>query len=66
MDSNDSRQIRSEWDANEVRQAGHRRNDPEEPWYWTRIGNVEGLGDWQDAGDDIRRRQRMAEAMYEC
>ena len=43
-----------------------RRDDPEEPWYWTRIGNVEGLGDWQDAGDDIRRRERMAEAMYEC
>ena len=66
MDSNDSRQIRSEWDANEVRQVGHRRNDPEEPWYWTRIGNVEGLGDWQDAGEDSRGRERMAEAMYEC
>ena len=44
----------------------HRRDEFEEPWYWTRLGNVEGLGDWEDVGDDIRRRERMAEAMYEC
>ena len=48
------------------REDSHRRDEFEEPWYWTRTGNAEGLGDWEDAGDDQRRRERMAQAMYEC
>ena len=42
------------------------RNDFEEPWYWFIPGVPPGLGVNEDTGDDVRRRERMAEAMYEC
>ena len=43
----------------------HRRNDPDSPWYEVSFDFPEDVGDNEDTGDDIRRRERMAEAMYE-
>ena len=43
-----------------------RRDDFEEPWYWSSDEFREASGDYEEPGDDIRRRERMAEAMYEC
>ena len=65
MDSQDSRLIPAgfydfDW------QRFHRRNDPESPWYDPSLDIPEDLGTNQDTGDDVRRRERMAEAMYEC
>ena len=42
-----------------------RRDDFEEPWYWSLDAVSEDLGDYEESGDDIRRRERMAEAIYE-
>ena len=42
------------------------RDDFEEPWYWFSTGIPPGAGVNEDTGDDVRRRERMAEAMYEC
>ena len=42
------------------------RDDFEEPWYWLSPKVLEDLGTNEDTGDDVRRRERMAEAMYEC
>ena len=44
----------------------HRRNDPCSPWYDASLDILEDLGTNQDTGDDVGRRERMAEAMYEC
>ena len=44
----------------------HRRNDPESAWYDASLDIPEDLGTNQDTGDDVGRRERMAEAMYEC
>ena len=41
------------------------RDDFEEPWYWFSSGVPPGSGVNEDTGDDVRRRERMAEAMYE-
>ena len=42
------------------------RDDFEEPWYWSSDEFREASGDYEEPWDDIRRRERMAEAMYEC
>ena len=48
------------------REDSDRRDEFEEPWHWTSTPDVEDLGDWEDVGYDIRRAERMVEAMYEC
>ena len=42
------------------------RDDFEEPWNWSFPTVLEDLGDYEEPWDDQRRRERMAEAMYEC
>ena len=42
------------------------RDDFEEPWYWSGFAISEDIGANEDTGDDVRRRERMAEACYEC
>ena len=42
------------------------RDDFEEPWYWSSTTVPEDLGDYQESGDDVRRRERVAQAIYEC
>ena len=42
------------------------RDDFEAPWYWSSSGIPPSFGVNEDTGDDVRRRERMAEAMYEC
>ena len=42
------------------------RDDFEEPWYWAFPTVLEDTRADEDSGDDVRRRERMAEAMYEC
>ena len=65
MDPNESRQF-SESDYYDFWENEDRRNDFEEPWYWAIDEVSEDLGDYEESGDDIRRRERMAEACYEC
>ena len=65
MDPNEPRQF-SEHDYYDFWENEDRRNDFEEPWYWSIDEVLEDLGDYEGSGDDIRRRERMAEAMYEC
>lgn len=43
-----------------------RRDDFEEPWNWAFPTVLEDLGDYEEPWDDIRRRERMAEAIYDC
>ena len=42
------------------------RDDLEEPWNWAFPAVLQDIGDNEDTGDDKRRRERMAEACYEC
>ena len=42
------------------------RDGTEEPWYWLSPKVLEDLGTNEDTGVDVRRRERMAEACYEC
>ena len=66
MDPNELRQLRSQWELNRYREDGDRRDEFEEPWYWSSTTISEDSGDYEAPWDDIRRRERMAEAMYEC
>ena len=43
-----------------------RRGDTEDPWNWSFPTVFSDPGDYEEPWDDIRRRERMAEAMYEC
>ena len=47
-------------------EAYYRRDYPE--GYWERILAVDSAlpGYYQEIGDDLRRRERMAQACYEC
>ena len=47
------------------REDGDRRDDFEEPWYWSRPSVPQDSGDYEEPWDDIGRRERMAEAIYE-
>ena len=44
----------------------HRRNNPCSPWYDPSLDVPQNIGTNQDTGDDVGRRERMAQAMYEC
>ena len=65
MDPYASRQF-SESDYYDFWENEDRRDDFEEPWYWTSDEFREASSDYEEPGDDIGRRERMAEAMYEC
>ena len=65
MDPNELRQF-SEPDYYDFWENEDRRDDFEEPWNWAFPTVFEDSGDYEESGDDIRRRERMAEAMYEC
>ena len=66
MDPEELRQLRSEWDDHNYWETKDRRNDFEAPWYWSSESVSEDIGDYEESRDDIGRRERMAEAMYEC
>ena len=66
MDTDELRRLRSEWDYYDFWENEDRRDDFEEPWYWTSDAVLPDPGDYEESGDDIARRERMAEAMYEC
>jgi hypothetical protein len=65
MDPNDTRQL-SEHDYYDFWENEDRRDDFEEPWNWAFPTVLQDPGDYEESGDDIRRRERMAEACYEC
>ena len=65
MDPYASRQF-SESDYYDFWENEDRRNGFEEPLYWSLDEVSEDPGDYEESGDDIRRRERMAEACYEC
>jgi hypothetical protein len=65
MDPNEPRQF-SESDYYDFWENEDRRDDFEEPWNWAFPTVLSDPGDYEESGDDIRRRERMAEAMYEC
>jgi hypothetical protein len=52
--------------AQEIHGNEDRRDDFEEPWNWAFPTVLQDPGDYEESGDDIRRRERMAQAMYEC
>ena len=52
MDPNESRQF-SESDYYDFWENEDRRNDFEEPWYWTIDEVSSDLGDYEESGDDI-------------
>ena len=50
------------------REEPDRRDDPEDSplrWCIDSSGSTEDLGDYEEPWDDIGRRERMAEAIYE-
>ena len=65
MDPNELRQF-PESDYYDFWENEDRRDDFEEPWNWAFPTVLQDPGDYEESGDDIRRRERMAEAMYEC
>ena len=65
MDPKDSRQLQGH-DYYDFWENEDRRDDFEEPLYWSLDAVSEDLGDYEEPWDDIRRHERMAEAMYEC
>ena len=64
MDPEDTRQF-PESDYYDFWENEDRRDDFEEPWYWSLDDLLTDPGDYEEPWDDIRRRERMAEAMYE-
>ena len=65
MDPYNARLV-SEWDFDDFWENEDRRDDFEEPWNWAFPTVLADLGDYEEPWDDQRRRERMAEAMYEC
>ena len=65
MDPDQLRQLRESFDYNDFWENEDRRDDFEEPWNWAFPPVLEDLGDYEAPWDDVRRRERMAEAMYE-
>ena len=65
MDPEDTRQF-PESDYYDFWENEDRRDDFEEPWYWSLDDLLKDPGDYEEPWDDIGRRERMAEAMYEC
>ena len=64
MDPSDTLQMETEI-TDDFREGGYRRDRSKghrEPF---RTDVLKGIGYNEDTGDDIRRRERMAEAMYE-
>ena len=66
MDLEELRQLRAEWDYYDFWENEDRRDDSEDPWYWSFPTVSPSIGTNEDTGDDERRRERMAEACYEC
>ena len=65
MDPNELRQF-PESDYYDFWENEDRRDDFEEPWNWAFPTVLQDLGDYEEPWDDIGRRERMAEAIYEC
>ena len=64
MDPEDTRQFYDR-DYYDFWENEDRRDDPEEPLYWSLSSVSEDSDDYEAPGDDIRRRERMAEAIHE-
>ena len=66
MDSTDTLRLGTNPVREEDRQADHRRGDTQRD----RDRDSTAVSDmsryYEEIGDDLRRRERMAEAMYEC
>ena len=64
MDPDYSRQL-PDRDYYDFWESEDRRDDFEEPWYWSLSSVSEDSGDYEAPWDDVSRRERMAEAIYE-
>ena len=64
MDSNELRQF-PERDYYDFWENEDRRDDFEEPWNWSFDTVLADPGDYEAPWDDVARRERMAEAIYE-
>ena len=64
MDPEDTRQVYP-FSDDDIREDSDRRDDFEEPWNWAFPTVLEDPGDYEESWDDIGRRERMAEAIYE-
>ena len=49
-----------------IRKGSYRRGSSSRSGYTLRTEMSEDVGFNEDTGDDIRRRERMAQAMYDC
>ena len=64
MDPDNLRQF-SERDYYDFWENEDRRDDFEEPWNWDFPTVLEDLGDYEAPWDDVSRRERVAQAIYE-
>ena len=64
MDTDDTRWLETRG-HDQHRETDGGRDNFEEPWNWAFPTVLPNIGDNEDTGDDIRRRERMAEACYE-
>ena len=64
MDPDNTRQVYGR-DYYDFWESEDRRDDFEEPWYWSLSSVSEDLGTDEDDWYDVARAERMAEAMYE-
>ena len=65
MDPSDIRQLEAA-DADFYWETYGGRDYFEEPWYWTCDAVPEDPGDYEEPWHDVGRRERMAQAIYEC
>ena len=64
MDPDNSRQFPGR-DYYDFWENEDRRDDSEEPWNWAFPTVLEDPGDYEAPWDDVARRERMAQAIYE-
>ena len=64
MDSNELRPF-SERDYYDFWESEDGRDCFEEPWNWAWESILKDFGDYEAPWDDVARRERMAEAIYE-
>ena len=66
MDSTDTLRLEPDPVRKEDRQADHRRSHAQRDRDRDRSAVSDMSRYYEEVGDDLRRRERMAEAMYEC
>ncbi len=66
MDSTDTLQLGTNPVCSQNKEADHRRGNTQRDRDRNRAAVSDMSRYYEEIGDDLRRRERMAEAMYEC